>query len=52
MPVRKVNKEEVVTEALKLFRSRGYHKTTMARSVQPADCSKEASTTISPPKKS
>ncbi len=30
MPVRKVNKEEVVTEALKLFRSRGYHKTTMA----------------------
>jgi TetR/AcrR family transcriptional repressor of nem operon len=30
MPVQKVNKEEVVREALKLFRSRGYHKTTMA----------------------
>jgi len=30
MPVQKVNKEEVVKEALKLFRSRGYHKTTMA----------------------
>lgn len=30
MPVQKASKQDIVFEALKLFRSRGYHKTTMA----------------------
>lgn len=30
MPVKKVTKYEVIKEALKLFRTQGYHKTTMA----------------------
>lgn len=30
MPIQKVNREEVVVASLKLFRNRGYHKTTMA----------------------
>ena len=30
MPVQKVSRNDIVVQALKLFRSRGYHKTTMA----------------------
>ncbi len=30
MPVRKVDKSDIIKEALKLFRTQGYHKTTMA----------------------